>query len=254
MMSHENHHDPIDHQLTRVLELDATVFEASLTAALDLSQVSSPRGVVDLGAGTGTGSRMLRSRFPEATITAVDNDPSMIHGLRNQGFEALKADLDAGFPHLAAGPIDLVWAASSLHHVGEPDRLLSGIRRELSAEGELVVVEISELPRFLSDPADAQLEQRCLTAASAEGWNTYPDWTTSIEAAGFRVSKTERQTSVPPSSQAREYAQHWLPRYLQLETLSGGDRTALSRLLENFSADTELDPRITRTVWVGTPV
>jgi SAM-dependent methyltransferase len=94
----------------------------------------------------------------------------MLKLLREQGFAVIEADPDDGFPTLAGSlitadaaaetPVDLVWASSSLHHVCHPTRILSGVHRALAPDGVLVVVELATLPRFLSHPRGALLEQR----------------------------------------------------------------------------------------------
>ena len=78
------------------------MFGDHLAAVLDLTGVPAARSVVDLGAGTGAGSRLLRGRYPDAAVTCVDNDPQMLELLRGQGFAVVEADLDDGFPALAA--------------------------------------------------------------------------------------------------------------------------------------------------------
>ena len=260
--AHRPHHRSDDHGQQRGLDLDAEVFGDQLEAVLDLAGVSDARAVVDLGAGTGAGSRMLRARFPAAVVTCIDNDAQMLELLRQQGFAVLEADLDLGFPALVGSlgtdgavdevPIDLVWASSSLHHVADPARLLSGVRRALAPDGVLVVVELATLPLFLSDPDGALLEQRCHAAAAGEGWNHHPDWTPFIEAAGFRVSKSEVTTVAPVTPAARDYAAEWFARFSQLPSLTADDREALDDLLDRWSADIELEPRATRTAWVAT--
>ena len=260
---HQHHQRSRSHDQHRVLDLDAEVFGDHLAAVLDLTGVVAARGVVDLGAGTGAGSRLLRERFPDAAVTCVDNDPQMLGLLREQGFAVVEADLDDGFPALtgslitadaaAEAPVDLVWASSSLHHVAHPARLLSGVRRALAPGGVLVVVELAALPRFLSHPHGALLEQRCHTAAAGEGWNDHPNWTPVIEAAGFVVTQSEVTTAAPVTPAAREYARQWLARFSHLAALTADDRDALEDLLERFSDDIDLKPRATRTVWVATP-
>jgi SAM-dependent methyltransferase len=251
------------HDQHGVLDLDAEVFGDHLAAVLDLTGVSAARRVVDLGAGTGAGSRLLSRRYPDAALTCVDNDPEMLGLLRGQGFAVVEADLDDGFPALAGSlitadvvaeaPVDLVWASSSLHHVAHPARLLSGVRRALAPAGVLVVVELAALPRFLSQPRGALLEQRCHAAAAAEGWNQHPDWTPVIEAAGFRVTHSEVTATAPVTPAAREYAQQWFVRFSHLAALAADDRDAVKDLLASFSDDVGLEPRATRTVWVATP-
>jgi SAM-dependent methyltransferase len=245
-----------DHQ--HFLDLDAEVFGDHLAAVLNMTGIPAARRIVDLGAGTGVGSRLLRERYPDAAVTCVDNDPEMLELLRERGFAVLQANLDDGFPAMvfdSAGveveAIDLVWASSSLHHIAHPGRLLSGVRQALAPGGILVVVELTGLPGFLTDPGDTSLEQRCHTAAAAEGWNHYPDWTPVMQAAGFAVSKSELTAVAPMTPAAREYAQHWFVRFAQLATLTADDRDAVEGLLRRFD-DAELKPAAARTVWVGT--
>ncbi|MGS0688369.1 methyltransferase [Nakamurella sp. GG22] len=259
---HPPHHRPDGGGGSGGLDLDADVFSENLAAVMDLIDVPTVRGIVDLGAGTGAGSRLLRNRYPDATLTCVDNNPEMLNVLREQGFAVVDSDLDNGFPALiaspstkdevATAPVDLVWASSSLHHLAHPARLLSGVRRSLAPDGDLVVVELADLPSFLRDPRDASLEQRCHATAAAEGWNYYPDWTTVLEAAGFVVSRSEVTTVAPVTSAAREYARQWFARFAQLEALSENDRDAVQHLLDRLSGDVELEPRATRTVWLAT--
>jgi SAM-dependent methyltransferase len=246
----------------RVLDLDAEVFADQLTAVLDRAGVPAARSVVDLGAGSGAGSRLLRERYPDAVVTCVDNDPDMLELLRAQGFAVVGADLDEGFPELVGPPapadtrseagVDLVWASSALHHVAHPAQLLVGVRRALASGGVLVVVELDGLPSFLRDPREAMLEQRCHAAAAADGWNHHPDWTPLLASAGFDVRRSELSTVAPVTPAAREYAQQWFARFSHLAGLSGDDRDAVEDLVARSSNDLELEPRVTRTVWVAT--
>lgn len=259
---HSPHQHAGSHDQHRVLDLDAEVFGENLAAVLDLAGVPAVQRIVDLGAGTGAGSRLLRERYPDATITCVDNDPQMLTRLRTQGFAVVEADLDDGFPALAetavdadataGAPVDLVWASSSLHHVAHPARLLAGVRRALAPGGTLVVVELATLPGFLSTSPARQLEQRCQAAAAAEGWNQHPDWTPALESAGFTVTRSEVTSSAPASSAARDYAQQWFARFQHLTTLDAEDRGAVADLLARIPGDLELAPRTTRTAWIAT--
>ena len=263
--SHLHHQHPGSHDQHRVLDLDAEVFGGNHAAVLDMAGVSAARSVVDLGAGTGAGSRLLRARYPDASLTCIDNDPQMLEVLRRQGFAVVEANLDDGFPALAGSvitseatvpaagaPVDLVWASSSLHHLANPARLLSEVHRALAPGGVLVVAELATLPRFLKNSPGALLEQRCHAAAAAEGWNRHPDWTPLLEAAGFGVAKSEVTSAAPVTAAAREYARQWFARFLHLAALTAEDRGAVENLLEQFSDNIELEPRATRTAWIAT--
>lgn len=48
----------------------------ALRAALD--HIGEPKRVLEIGTGTGTGAATLKSRFPNAQITAVDLSPEMV--------------------------------------------------------------------------------------------------------------------------------------------------------------------------------
>jgi SAM-dependent methyltransferase len=236
--AHAHHHGPgADHRTT--LDLDAAVFGSQLEEVLDLLPPDvGPRHVVDLGAGTGAGTRVLRARFPAARVTAVDSDPGMLDRLRQQGFDVRDADLDEGLPEL--GTVDLVWASSSLHHVTRPAELLAGVRAALPPGGSLLVVELDGLPRFLPEPG---FEDRAHAAALAAGWNHHPDWTPVLEEAGFAVTRTSLTTTAPDGPDARRYAQSWFDRF------AAGFGLVPDRPLPEVP---DLAPRATRTVWVAT--
>ena len=52
----------------------------------------------------------------------------------------VEADLDAEWP--AIGPVDLAWASSSLHHMADPDRVLTEVFATMNSGGLLVVAEL----------------------------------------------------------------------------------------------------------------
>lgn len=258
-MTTARHHHPAhpdDHTVShrRFLDLDADVFGDQLGAVLDTVGAVTPRHVVDVGAGSGAGSRVLRRRYPDAAITCLDRDPQMLGTLRDQGFNALEVDLDEGFPTAPAAstpPPDLVWMASSLHHITDPGRLLATTARVMDPSGTLVVVELAGFPRFLTGTPAEDLETRCHDAAAAAGWNHHPDWTRDIEAAGFQVRKQQLTATAPDTPAAREYAQQWLTRFVSLDDLDDADRAALHDLLPRVSAERPIAPRAVRTAWTG---
>jgi trans-aconitate methyltransferase len=63
---HQSQQRSESHEQHRVLDLDAEVFVDNLATVLDMTGVTAARNVVDLGAGTGAGSRLLRESYPSS--------------------------------------------------------------------------------------------------------------------------------------------------------------------------------------------
>ncbi len=200
--SHQNeHHD--DHQaaMAELLDLDAEVLHAYLDEVMGWVAGAvdrPPERVLDLGAGTGTATLALARRFPTARLIALDISEPMLQRLRaaarQAGLEPLvdtvQADLDAGWPDVA--DLDLVWAATSLHHVRDPERVLTEIRSALRPGALLAVTEMDATPRYLPDDLGVGrpgLELRLQAAVDAlpSGLDTHPDWGPALERTGFTL-------------------------------------------------------------------
>ncbi|MCF6475373.1 methyltransferase domain-containing protein [Nonomuraea sp. MG754425] len=268
---HHSHHDA-DSGLADQLDLDARLtgpYLGELTGWLWGLAPAQPRRVADLGAGTGAHTLELARRFPQAEIVAVDNSAVMLDRIRaaarEQGaadrLRLVQADLDAGWPPV--GAVDVVWAASSLHHVADPDRLLRDAHAALNPGGLLAVIEMDGLPRFLPDDprlARPGLEERCRAAAAQAGWNAYPDWTPHLERAGFTgVERREFAIEADPAPPgAARYAHVVLSRYRAAldGRLPADDLDALGRLLADGRPDAvlhrrDLVLRVGRTAWAA---
>jgi len=110
-----------------------------LLARLDELQVQ-PRTILDLGAGTGHGSRALKRRFPKATVVAVDIAPGMLQQAKQQSrwlrrFERLRAD--AYSLPFADGAFDLVFSSLMLQWCDDLDAVFGEIARVLKPGGLL---------------------------------------------------------------------------------------------------------------------
>ncbi len=160
-MHHAHAHGPADPSLARMLDLDARILhghQRELTAWVRrLARDTAGRVVVDLGAGTGTGTVALAWRFDRAEVHAVDASAAMldrvteravVDGLADR-IRTVHADLDADWPALP--PADLVWASLVLHEVADPAGLLARVHDGLAPGGLLAVVEMDGPPRFLPD-------------------------------------------------------------------------------------------------------
>jgi ribosomal protein RSM22 (predicted rRNA methylase) len=111
---------------------------AALESILSATALPAPRRVLDLGAGTGAVGTVVRARWPEATLVAVD---------RVAGPGILRADVTRAIrPAPVAGRFDVIVAA---HLLGElaldcdgRARLVAGWCRELlEPAGTLILVE-----------------------------------------------------------------------------------------------------------------
>jgi SAM-dependent methyltransferase len=251
-----------------LLDLDAEVlheFHRDVITWVGSLTPGRPK-VIDLGAGTGTGSLGLARRLPAAEITAVDVDDAMLDHLRHKAAElgltdrirTVRADLDEPWPDL--GPVDLVWASASLHHLADPARALAQAHATLRPGGLFAVTELDSFPMLLPDPAGAALEERChaeLAKKRAEaGLHMDEDWGVRLAEAGFTV-EAERPIDIdlraPLPEAANRYAQLSLQRMRHgLEARIGTEDLAeLDKISANILDRNDLTVRTTRTVWLA---
>ncbi len=173
-------------------------------------------------------------------MVAADMSELLLHRLESTArtlgvadrVHTIVADLDAVWP--AFGTVDLVWASSSLHHMAEPDRVLTEVRTVLHPGGLLVVAETDSFPRFLPDDVGPGLEARCHGALAGERAAAVPhlgsDWRARLVGAGFTIEaeQTFAIDLTPP---------------LPAATGRYGPESLLQR--------DDLTVRTARTVWVG---
>lgn len=270
---HDHGHGHDDHDqagLGDLLDLDAEVLGSYLeevTGWAGKYAPETPRIVVDMGAGTG--SLALARRFSEAEVIAIDKAESMLERIRTaadqQGLadrvRTIQADVDAAWP--ALGAVDVVWAASSLHEVADPDKVLRDVYAALKPGGLLVVVELDTLPRFLPDDVGmgrAGLESRCHEVLAKSGWNSHPNWRSHLEQAGFEIAAERNFTTEagPSSSGSSRYAQAYLQHIRNGVDgrLAPDDLHTLDQLLSGDTTDGllhrgDLNLRVTRTAWAA---
>jgi SAM-dependent methyltransferase len=282
---HAHHHD--HHQagaetdeaaLAELLDLDAEVLHAYLSDVFDsigeLAADQPRRRILDLGTGTGTGALALLRRFEESEVIAVDVSAAMLDRLRDKAREqgvadrvrTVQADLDAGWPD--TGPVDLVWASNSLHHMADPDRVLAQVFAALQPGGLLAVAEMDSFPRFLPDDLGIGrpgLEARCHAARDEVRAGEFPhlgsDWGPLLAKAGFtaRAERTFAIDLAPPlPAPAGRYAQASLRRLRSGADgrISADDLATLDTLLDSDGPASilrreDLTVRTTRTVWVA---
>lgn len=285
-MDHQHQHDARPHHhgggaghrhtevdetgLAELLDLDGEVLRAYLDDVVTwVAAATGPevRRVVDLGAGTGTGTLALARRFPGAEVVAVDASASMLDRVVGAAAEAgladrvrtVDADLDAGWPGL--GDLDLAWAALSLHHVADPDRLLADVHDALRPGGLLAVTEMTTPTRFLPDDLGLGrpgLEVRCHAALDAQPapFDRYPNWDVALERAGFASVERRAFALSPPRSDPAtgRYARSFLARVRPrlVDDLAADDLATLDRLLDDNSPEGLLHRRDLRVQGIRT--
>jgi SAM-dependent methyltransferase len=292
--AHADNEDAASH--AELLDLDARILGPYLDEVTGWAEQHAPeypRVIVDIGAGTGTGTVALARRFSRSEVIGVDMSESMLDRIKTAATEhgvadrvrLLQADLDAGWPQ--TGAADVVWASSSLHEVASPERVIADVYAALNPGGLLVVLEMDSLPRFLPDDVEADrpgLETRCHEALAQQGWNTYPNWRSHLEQAGFTVTGErnfiaesganpesgagrESESDAPAGTAARptaassdtgRYADGYLRRMRSAldGKLDAEDLNVLDRLLapesdESLLRREDLKVRVTRTVWAA---
>lgn len=274
--AHAPHGESDDAALAEILDLDAEVLHDYLDAVLEWAAGTSGgpvERVVDLGAGTGTGTVALARRFPDAEVVAVDASPGMLARLRERAaaagvgerVRAEQADLDSRWPDL--DELDLVWAALSLHHVADPERLLGQVRSALRPGGLLVVTEMAGPVQVLPDDLGLGrpgLEARCHAALDAQPapFDRYPDWDAPLVRAGFSAVERRSFSLTPPAPETGtgRYARALLARLRTglADDLDADDRATLDLLLDDTGAHsvlrrTDLVVRGHRTGWLARP-
>jgi SAM-dependent methyltransferase len=255
-----------DH-LIEMLDLDAEVlhdYHRELIDWVARTAADHPR-VVDLGAGSGTGSLALARSLPGSRITAVDVSPEMLAHLRarldadlTERIQTVEADLDQPWPDL--GPVDVIWAAASMHHMADPAQALASAFAALRPGGLLVIAELEGFPRFLTGTPDEDAEDRAHAEMAKRrheaGLHMHENWGDRIRQAGF-TAVTERHFDIdlrpplPPS--AARYAEVTLRRMRHgLEgRLDEADLAALDKVAASLPTRDDLTVRTDRTVWLA---
>jgi SAM-dependent methyltransferase len=254
--------------LAEMLDLDAEVLHEYhrdvITWAGSLT-TGRPR-IVDLGAGTGSGTFALARHLPGAEVTAVDVDEEMLGHLRHRAAErgladrvrTVQADLDAPWP--ALGPADLLWASASMHHLADPRAALRQAYATLRPGGVFVVTELQSFPRFLPDGPEAEVEERCHAALARyrteAGMHMHEDWGARLAEAGFAVEAERRfdiELRAPLPAATGRYAEVSLSRMRhRLEgRVSDADLAAMDRIAAAVAGRDDLVVRTVRTAWAG---
>jgi SAM-dependent methyltransferase len=281
--AHEGHdthaHEHEQDGLAELLDLDAELFGPYLAASMrSIAEVAEVAGddvkrIVDLGAGSGTGTFALLKQFLSAQVTAVDSSAHMLEQLTRTAaakkldsrVHPLEADAGAGLPGVTDA--DLIWASASMHHMDDPAATLGITFKALRPGGLLAIAELDGMPRFLADDAVPErpgLEGRCREALTTLHDEEVPhmgaDWGALLASAGFTLEdeRTESLELRPqPGGSAGLYAHGTLSRIrgALVGRIDPADLEALDTLVDGGPADVrhrdDLVVRSTRQLWIA---
>lgn len=268
---HSHSHSPEDEaRMAKLLDFDARVLADHLAEVTSwvVENAGTPQKIADLGSGTGTGTIALAQSFPQGTVHAIDTSTSMLERLRTkvatlglaERVKNVHADLDSQWPEIEQ--LDLVWAASSMHHVANPAKTFADVFASLNSGGVFAVIEMDGFPRYMPEDEDLGtqgLEARIRAIIDNRGWNKYPDWETDLVSAGFEVEQRVFSYDFAPQPDVvGPYTELMLGNVRTgiADQLSAEDLTVIDALLdhENPAAlvnRSDIRLRGARTVWLA---
>ena len=125
--------------------------EPRLRPAVDLLSriaLDAPRSVYDLGCGAGNVTRLLAARWPEATITGVDDSDAMLEEAARIPSRIVWRKRSVG-DWAPEAPADLVYSNAALHWLPEHATLFPRLMSMLAPRGVLA----AQMPRNWSAPS-----------------------------------------------------------------------------------------------------
>ena len=100
--------------------------------------LESPRRVVDLGCGTGSATRAMRQRWPNAELVGIDGSPDMLERARADLPDAswIEADIGTWAPD---APVDVLYSNAALHWLDGHAELFPRLAGYLAEGGCLAI-------------------------------------------------------------------------------------------------------------------
>lgn len=159
---------------------------------LEAAAIQPGERVLDVGCGTGF--LLLGAARRSAQVVGVDVTPAMLAEAKRRVDEAGLTNVTLREASAEALPFadqrfDVALNRLTLHHLGNPRRVLSEIHRVLRPGGRLVLCDITAA----DDPEKADLHNRLERLRDPSHMQHYPAGTIArmVEGAGFRVAGTE---------------------------------------------------------------
>ncbi len=122
-----------------------------LRPALDLLariEVSDPKHICDLGCGTGNVTKLLVERWPQASITGVDDSSSML-AQATKDMPAVQWLNQSVVDWKSDQPVDVIYSNAALHWLPNHETLFPDLMTNLDSGGVLAV----QMPNNFSAPS-----------------------------------------------------------------------------------------------------
>jgi len=251
----------MEHDQSESLDLENEVLRPYLAEWVSEVRTLAGRGprhrLLDVGAGTGAATIELALRFADSEVLALDVAEPHLERVREKALalglagrvQAQQVDLDAEWPSI--DPVDVAWAAMSLHHLRNPDAALDELLALVRPGGVLAVVEMGQPLWLFAGDVDLGapgLGERVFAAFRAAHAEELPGfgqpWAPRIAAAGFTVL-ADREVPIevgPPYPSALPgYARHYVGDLVDAHWLPEDDRRLVQDVFESGALDRLLD-------------
>ncbi|HPU52091.1 MAG TPA: methyltransferase domain-containing protein [Burkholderiaceae bacterium] len=134
--------------------------EPRMRPALDLLSritLQAPQHVHDLGCGTGSLTRIIAQRWPDAAVCGIDDSAAMLAKAAEQPgrIQWIRQDLARW---QAPEPADLIYSNAALHWLPEHPALFAGLMAQLAPGGVLAV----QMPRNFRAPSHTAIAETVL--------------------------------------------------------------------------------------------
>lgn len=191
----------------------------------------APRAIVDLGAGAGNVTKLLKERWPAAAVTGVEGSAEMVAAGRKAApdVEWQRADLAAW---QADQPYDLVYSNAALHWLPDHATLFPRVLRSVAPGGYLAV----QMPRNFAAPSHLLIAETALdgpwrdkvahlvTPPPVHAPHVYHD-VLAAQAEAVDIWETEYLQVLEGDNPVKEWTKGtWLTRYL--DVLEGEEKAA----------------------------
>lgn len=153
--------------------------------------VAEPGRVADLGCGPGNSTALLRARWPEAEIDAIDFAPEMLADARKSGVDArfIEADIASWTPDHS---YDVIYSNAALQWLADHEVLLPRLLSFVRPGGVLAV----QVPRNFEEHCHVLLRQAVSDLRWRDALKDVRDWWNVLAPEAYFDLLTPAATSV----------------------------------------------------------